>query len=103
MGNLLKIKCVNSGVNVQNLASTSVHDCASGKFSTISHVTDNSVVGGWVNVRQGGIRPPDQVWDQVLSTLTDNQFSFHTFLENVLGGFFTFYTLYTEKGKLKYD
>ncbi len=93
---------------MQILASTSVHDCASVKFSTISQDTDNSVGGGGgVNVRQGGIRPPDQVWDQVLSTLTDNQFSFHTFPENVLGGFFTFF-LYTLnsmscKGKLKYD
>ncbi len=52
MGHLLKIKCEDSRVNMHILASTSVlfiiytHDGASAKFSTNSHETDNSVVGG---------------------------------------------------------
>ncbi len=49
MGHLLKIKCVDSKVNVRILASTGVpftlttRDGASAKFSTNSHETDNSV------------------------------------------------------------
>ncbi len=46
MGHLLKIKCVDSRVNVHILASTKgliyTHDGASAKFSTNSHETDNS-------------------------------------------------------------
>jgi hypothetical protein len=45
MGHLLKIKSVDSIVNVPFLASTSVqftHEGASAKFSTNSHETDNA-------------------------------------------------------------
>jgi hypothetical protein len=49
MEHLLKIKCVDSRVNVHILASESVtfigiHDGASVNFSTNSHETDNSVL-----------------------------------------------------------
>ncbi len=46
MGHLLKIKCLDSRVNVHVLISTSIftHDGAGAKFSTNSHETDNSVI-----------------------------------------------------------
>jgi hypothetical protein len=54
MGHKLKTKCVDSRVNVQNLASTGglfyTHDGASAKFSTISQETDSSVIFSLVDL-----------------------------------------------------